>query len=127
MNKPPNSRYAATETTTATLPDGREVACLRRRFVPVWLLHRYQMVAAAKAIGGVYLSYAVNGGGHEASDPVPAKAQRAALDAVLATLAPDALRVPQRLCDLDADLDQLRPGIPPQDPLRFRDSRRVTS
>jgi hypothetical protein len=34
MNKPPNSRYAATETTTVTLPDGREVACLRRRFVP---------------------------------------------------------------------------------------------
>lgn len=34
MNKPANSRYAATETTTVTLPDGREVACLRRRFVP---------------------------------------------------------------------------------------------
>lgn len=29
-----NSRYAATETATHTLPDGREVVYLRRRFVP---------------------------------------------------------------------------------------------
>ena len=29
-----NSRYAATETATYTLPDGREVVYLRRRFVP---------------------------------------------------------------------------------------------
>lgn len=34
MTKPANSRYVATETTSWTLPDGREVACLRRRFVP---------------------------------------------------------------------------------------------
>jgi hypothetical protein len=82
------------------LAPGEAMADLRRRFVPVWLLHRYQMAAAAKAIGGVYLQYAVNGGGHEASDPVPSTVQRAALDAVLATLAPDQLRVPQRLLPL---------------------------
>ena len=82
------------------LAPGEPVANLRRRFVPVWLLHRYQTVAAAKAIGGVYLSYATNGGGHEASAPVPPAVQRAALDAVLATLAPDALRVPARLVPL---------------------------
>jgi hypothetical protein len=29
-----NSRYAATETATHVLPDGREVVYLRRRFVP---------------------------------------------------------------------------------------------
>jgi hypothetical protein len=58
------------------------------------------MVAAAKSIGGVYLHYAVNGGGQEASDPVPAATQRATLTAVLATLAPDQLRVPQRLVPL---------------------------
>lgn len=81
----------------SALEPGEAMSNLRRRFVPVWLLHRYQTVAAAKAIGGVYTEYAVNGGGHEASRPVPPKAQRAALDAVLATLAPDALRVPQRL------------------------------
>ena len=34
MSKPANSRYASTETTTCSMPDGREVVCLRRRFVP---------------------------------------------------------------------------------------------
>ncbi|MGA9335176.1 MAG: zinc-dependent metalloprotease [Rudaea sp.] len=82
------------------LAAGEPMANLRRRFVPIWLLHRYQMVAAAKSIGGVDLRYAVNGDGHEASEPVPAKAQRAALDAVLATLSPAALRVPERLVPL---------------------------
>ncbi|MBS0569174.1 MAG: zinc-dependent metalloprotease [Proteobacteria bacterium] len=82
------------------LVPGEPVANLRRRFVPVWLLHRYQTVAAAKAIGGVYLGYATNGGGHEASAPVPPAQQRAALDAVLATLSPDVLRVPVRLVPL---------------------------
>lgn len=93
----------------SALAPGEPMANLRRRFVPVWLLHRYQMVAAAKAIGGAYMRYAVNGDGHEASDPVPPKAQRAALDAVLATLAPDQLRVPQRLVPL---LSAARNGSP---------------
>ena len=82
------------------LAAGEPVANLRRRFVPIWLLHRYQMVAAAKSIGGVDLSYAVNGDGRESSPPVPPKAQRAALEAVLATLSPDQLRVPARLVPL---------------------------
>lgn len=84
----------------AALSPGEPVADLRRRFVPIWLLHRYQTVAAAKAIGGVDLRYAVNGGGHESSATVPPAAQRAALDAVLGTLSPDQLRVPQRLLPL---------------------------
>jgi len=93
----------------AALSPGEPMADLRRRFVPIWLLHRYQTVAAAKAIGGVDLRYAVNGGGHESSAPVPAAAQRAALDAVLGTLAPDQLRVPARLLPL---LSAARNGSP---------------
>jgi hypothetical protein len=30
----PNSRYAALETTSLTTPDGREIAYVRRRFLP---------------------------------------------------------------------------------------------
>ncbi|HEY2345140.1 MAG TPA: zinc-dependent metalloprotease [Xanthomonadaceae bacterium] len=84
----------------ASLAAGEPVANLRRRFVPIWLLHRYQMVAAAKSIGGVDMSYAVNGDGREVSAAVSPQSQRAALDAVLATLSPDQLRVPQRLVPL---------------------------
>ncbi|MCT2398775.1 zinc-dependent metalloprotease [Novosphingobium mangrovi (ex Huang et al. 2023)] len=84
----------------AALAPEEPVANLRRRFVPIWLLHRYEVVAAAKAIGGGTYAYAVNGGGREQAPPVPAEAQRAALDALLATLSPEALRVPARLVPL---------------------------
>lgn len=93
----------------AALAPGEPMADLPRRFVPIWLLHRYQMVAAAKAIGGVDLSYAVNGGGRESSAPVPPHAQRAALDAVLGTLSPEQLRVPASLLPL---LSAARNGSP---------------
>ena len=83
-----------------TLSAGEPVANLRRRFVPLWLLHRYQLVAAAKQIGGVDFTYAVNGGGREAAQPVAAAQQRAALDAILATISPEALRVPAALLPL---------------------------
>jgi Met-zincin/Domain of unknown function (DUF5117) len=76
------------------------VANLRRRFVPIWLLHRYEVVAAAKAIGGVDFAYSVRGDGREASPPVAPVAQRAALEALLSTLAPNQLRVPAGLVPL---------------------------
>lgn len=84
----------------AALAPGEPVANLRRRFVPLWLLHRYQLVATAKQIGGVDFTYAVNGGGREAAQVVPPARQRAALDAALATLRPEALRVPPALVPL---------------------------
>lgn len=84
----------------AALSPGEPVANLRRRFVPLWLLHRYQLVAAAKQIGGVDFVYAVNGDGREAAEPVAPAQQRAALDAALATLRPEALRVPPALVPL---------------------------
>ena len=79
---------------------GEPVAELKRRFVPVWLLHRYQLVAAAKSLGGYDYAYSVKGGGRESAVPVPADRQRAALSALLATLSPAELRVPERLLPL---------------------------
>lgn len=75
-------------------------ANLRRKFVPIWLLHRYQVEAAAKLLGGVTSEYAVAGDGHGSADAVPATAQAGALDALLKTLDPAALDVPARLIPL---------------------------
>ena len=80
----------------ALYPD-EPVANLRRKFVPIWLLHRYQLEAAAKLIGGVDFAYALNGDGRERSPYVPVAEQRRALDALLATLEPAALEVPPAL------------------------------
>lgn len=82
------------------LAAGEPVANLRRKFVPIWLLHRYQVEAAAKLVGGVDFSYSVRGDGLENSLPVPAETQRRALDALLTTLAPSQLTVPDRLMPL---------------------------
>jgi hypothetical protein len=80
----------------AALPAGEQLADLRRSFVPIWLLDRYQIEAAAKSLGGVDFPYAVNG------EPILAHTvagatQWSALYALLDTLAPVELTVPQLL------------------------------
>jgi hypothetical protein len=79
------------------LKAGEPVANLKRKYVPIYLLHRYQVDAAAKLVGGVDYGYAVKGDAHAVSPPVPAAQQRAALSALLATLAPAELDTPQAL------------------------------
>ncbi|KQN26368.1 peptidase [Sphingomonas sp. Leaf33] len=76
---------------------GEPVSTLRRRFVPIYLLHRYQLVAAAKSVGGVDFAYTVKGDPRGAPKAVPAATQRAAIAAVLRTISPDALRLPPAL------------------------------
>jgi len=79
------------------LNPGEPQAQLRRSFVPIWLIHRYQVEAAAKLLGGVDFSYALAGDGHGEAHPVAPAAQRRALDALLDTLSPAALTVPPAL------------------------------
>ena len=79
---------------------GEPVAALRRKYVPIYLMHRYQVEAAGKLLGGVDFAYSVIGDGRETSAPVPASSQRAALDALLAALDPAALETPPGLTPL---------------------------
>ncbi|HKR24573.1 MAG TPA: zinc-dependent metalloprotease, partial [Allosphingosinicella sp.] len=90
-------RAAVSRFGPAALYPGEPVANLRRKFVPIWLLHRYQLEAAAKLVGGVQFAYSVRGDGQERALPVALAEQRRALDALLATLAPEALAVPPGL------------------------------
>jgi hypothetical protein len=86
------------------IPVGTPLSELERQLVPLYLHHRYQLVAAAKSLGGVYFTYAVR----TAAGPNPSKVaeivapdrQRAALAAVLATITVDELRIPKRILDL---------------------------
>jgi hypothetical protein len=81
----------------AALNPGEPQSQLRRAFVPIWLLHRYQIEAAAKWIGGVDFTYALAGDGQGEARAVPPAAQRRALDALLETVTPAALTVPPAL------------------------------
>ncbi len=73
---------------------GEPMADLRRKFVPIWLLHRYQVAAAAKSIGGVNYAYTIVGDGQPTPMPVSNSKQEEALTDILATLDAKTLTVP---------------------------------
>jgi hypothetical protein len=80
----------------AVVKRGVPLARLEEVLVPLYLRHRYQVAATAKLVGGETYEYAVRG--EEAptlSEPVPVDRQTDALDALLATLSPAALALPE--------------------------------
>ncbi|MBL8556022.1 MAG: zinc-dependent metalloprotease [Phenylobacterium sp.] len=82
------------------LRPGEAAQALKRKYAPIYLLHRYQLEAAAKVLGGVDFSYAVKGDPAAVARVVPADRQRAALAGLLAALAPDVLDTPETLIPL---------------------------
>jgi hypothetical protein len=89
-------RVAVSRFGTGALPAGESLSDLRRVFVPIWLIDRYQVEAAAKSLGGVNFPYAVNGEA-DVAQTVPGASQWAALYALLDTITPAELTVPARL------------------------------
>jgi hypothetical protein len=82
------------------LRPGEAAQALKRKFVPIYLLHRYQLEAAAKLLGGVEFSYAVKGDAAMTAKVVPADQQRAALGGLLAAMAPGELDTPEAVIPL---------------------------
>ena len=93
------------------IPPGAPMATLENVLVPVYLMHRYQAEAATKLVGGVNYAYAARGDGGPTNDPLPTVVQRAALAAVIQTLQPAFLALPERIIAL----------IPPRPPGYERD------
>jgi hypothetical protein len=88
------------------IPVGAPMSTLDEVLVPLYFLHRYQTQAASKVLAGNEYSYALRGDGQPVTSIVPAAEQRAALKALLATLDPTALTLPERILNL----------IPPRPP-----------
>jgi hypothetical protein len=84
----------------SVLHAGDPLADLRRKFVPIWLLHRYQLAAAAKSIGGMDYWYNVSNDALPLPRSVPNDMQETALANILATLDSKTLTVPSSLVDL---------------------------
>ncbi len=89
---------------------GAPLATIEDPLVTAYLLHRYQVEAAAKLVGGMDYVFALRGDGQIATHPIAPAEQRRALGAVLATLSPDALTLTDSLLDL----------IPPRPPMYER-------
>lgn len=86
------------------IPEGAPMAMLENVLVPLYLAHRYQVDAVSKVIGGVDYTYAVRGDGQNANKMIEDAVQRDALEAILETLDPTFLALPEKVIEL----------IPPQ-------------
>ena len=88
----------------ASIPVGTPLSELELKLLPLYLHHRYQAVAAAKSIGGVYFTYAVRTAAgpnpNRVAEVVPAAQQTAALQALLDTISVETLRIPERILHL---------------------------
>jgi hypothetical protein len=76
---------------------GRPLATIEEALVPAYLMHRYQLEAAAKSIAGTAYTYALRGDGQIPLTPVAPVEQRRALEAILGSLAPESLKLPESL------------------------------
>ena len=88
---------------------GTPMAQLEDTLVPLYLLHRYQVDAAVTEIGGLDYRYQLRGDGAPGPAIVSAEAQQRALTAVLKTLSPEFLTLPEPLLKL---LPPRPPGLP---------------
>ena len=80
------------------IPVGMPLSELESVLVPVYLMHRYQVEAVAKLIGGYAYDYGVRQAGVTPDyAPVAAARQQRATEALLATLSPETLRLPAQL------------------------------
>jgi hypothetical protein len=85
-----------------TIKTGATLSSLEETFAPIYLLHRYQLDAAAKLIGGVSYEYELKGDYLTAKgvNVVSGELQRGALAGMLNTLQSDFLSIPERLIHL---------------------------
>ena len=110
-------RFAIDRFSESVLADRQPLSQLGIAFVPVFLHHRFQVEAVAKLLGGFEYTYAVPGDGQTPIERVGSERQRRALFALLDTVKPDELVVPERILKL----------IPPRPVSSVRDDERFDS
>ncbi len=98
--------YALSNFSDNNIRPGRPMASIEEVLVPIYLLHRYQIQAVAKLLGGQYFSYTQRGDGRAAPMVVNAEKQEDAIAALIEGLDPEVLKLPQSLVNL----------IPPRPP-----------
>jgi hypothetical protein len=82
------------------LREGEPVSLLQERFAPLYFMHRFALNGVSKAVGGMEYHNAVVGDGQQATRPVPADRQRAALKLLIGALAPAELAIPDSVVTL---------------------------
>jgi hypothetical protein len=79
---------------------GAPLSTLEEELVLIYLLHRYQVEATAKLVGGLDYTYAHRGDGQKIVEPISPDEQMHALEVLLRTLQPETLALPDRVLAL---------------------------
>ena len=80
--------------------EGQPLAHLEEVFATVYLYHRYQLAATVKAVGGLIYGSNIRGDDKGQIRAISGERQRGALQAVLRTLAPSVLDIPESALDV---------------------------
>jgi hypothetical protein len=83
-----------------SIPEGTPYSSLEDVLVPIYLMHRYQLEATAKIVGGLFYTYALKGDGQVVTELIPPEQQSMALKAILRTLQPEFLKIPENILQL---------------------------
>ncbi|MFT3932067.1 MAG: zinc-dependent metalloprotease [Chitinophagaceae bacterium] len=79
---------------------GMPMAMLEDVLVPAYLVHRYQLEAVTKLVGGMYYTYALRGDGQTVTKPLSKEEQLKALQAVIDCIDPSFLVLPNAISSL---------------------------
>ncbi|MGO9931372.1 MAG: zinc-dependent metalloprotease [Steroidobacteraceae bacterium] len=105
------------------IPMGTPMAQLQDTLAPLYLMHRYQTEAAVKEIGGLDYRYQLRGDGQQNAAIVHPTEQEKALRAVVVTLSPAALTLPESLLKLlpprPPGFERSRESLPAETGLTF--------
>ena len=79
------------------IEQGENYSILEDRLVPIYLLHRYQLEAVVKSIGGLNYDYGVKGNIEYEVEPLSKNDQYKALEILLESISPANLKIPKSL------------------------------
>ena len=93
-------RYILDNFSDDAIKIGEPMSSIEEVLVPMYLLHRYQIEAAAKVIGGLEYNYALKGDGQLVTKMLPLDQQVKALKSLLNSIDPKNLSLPESLIKL---------------------------
>lgn len=83
-----------------SIREGQPQALVEETLVPLYLMHRYQLEATAKLIGGQTFSYKIKGDNQPSHSWVAREQQIEALQSLLRAIGPDQLEIPTHILTL---------------------------
>lgn len=83
-----------------SIPPGTPMAFLEDVLVPAYLVHRYQLEAVTKLVGGMDYNYALRGDGQIVTKPIGKEQQLNALNAAIDCIDPSVLMLPPSITHL---------------------------